>query len=185
MCGISLLLNHDAELQQELAHLFPITEQQKQQQQLQVSVQQLCQVIQPRGPDATKIHTMKICEKNITCMGTLLSLRGEQVAQPLIFNEHVLVWNGEVFGGALYEQVIRAKKKYSTFCKICASNGNDSEAVLKLFASCTSAEQVLHELATQIQGPYAFVYINVRRMLFVTLQKDKTRIHALWQGPIR
>ena len=67
-------------------------------------------VISKRGPDATNHVTVPILNNNIfaTFIGSLLALRGTSpTIQPLVLNEtHYLLWNGEIFGGDLYEKVL-------------------------------------------------------------------------------
>lgn len=124
--------------------------------------QETCHLLEKRGPDSHKTHTLQNNIKAqdgktlpltyyLTFTSTVLSLRGDHVyTQPLVDPEtqSVLCWNGEAWkiGG---ERV----------------RGNDTERVFNLFlqaANHPAADSVdkIADAISNISGPFAFVFYD-------------------------
>jgi asparagine synthetase B (glutamine-hydrolysing) len=124
--------------------------------------QETCDLLQKRGPDSHKTHTL---QKEITAQdgeslplscyltftSTVLSLRGDHVyTQPLVDpqTQSVLCWNGEAW-------------------KIAGERvqGNDTEHIFNLFLQAvgnnpTESVEGLAETISSISGPFAFVFYD-------------------------
>ena len=86
-----------------------------------------------RGPDA---QSQFICQ-DFTLFGYVLHLRGQLVPQPLVIEDHVLCFNGE-----LYEPM---------------PQGNDTLYVMEQLILADNEEAML-EAISQLKGEFAFVY---------------------------
>ncbi|KAJ5823275.1 hypothetical protein N7447_005615 [Penicillium robsamsonii] len=126
------------------------------------STQETCTLLQQRGPDSYKTHTV---QKDInaqdgvspplsyylTFTSTVLSLRGDHVyTQPLVdpTTQSVLCWNGEAW-------------------KIDGERvqGNDTERVFNLFLQAMERDQndsigIMAEAIASLSGPFAFVFYD-------------------------
>ncbi|KAJ5779427.1 hypothetical protein N7457_007147 [Penicillium paradoxum] len=126
------------------------------------STEEACNLLQKRGPDSYKTHTL---QKDInaqdgvslplsyylTFTSTVLSLRGDHVyTQPLVdpTTQSVLCWNGEAWK--------IAEKRVQ---------GNDTEQVFDLFLQAVNSDREssverLAEAISNISGPFAFVFYD-------------------------
>lgn len=120
MCGIALLLqlaqqkcdfkNLCSEVEAKIEQLKLL--ENEDQNKVEVSSEEILKSmenkIKYRGPDQQNTGTVDIFGSKLSICGSLLALRGEKPQpQPLRDEnlENILVWNGEVFGGTLYEKV--------------------------------------------------------------------------------
>ncbi|WRT63829.1 uncharacterized protein IL334_000754 [Kwoniella shivajii] len=99
-----------------------------------------------RGPDfqqtSTHIVNLKDDKKvEVTLTATVLGLRGQLTAQPLIGTRGVLGWNGQVFEGV--------------------DVGKEENDTRKIFDRLESGEDVI-EVLKGVEGPYAFIYIDLQ-----------------------
>ncbi|KAJ5544928.1 hypothetical protein N7535_006686 [Penicillium sp. DV-2018c] len=147
------------------------------------STQETCDLLQKRGPDSYKTHTL---QKDInaddgvspplsyylTFTSTVLALRGDHVyTQPLVdpATQSVLCWNGEAW-------------------KIAGERvqGNDTERVFDLFLQAvdsnpTNSAAKMAEAIAEISGPFAFVFYDaVNSMLYYS--RDCLGRRSLLQG---
>lgn len=150
------------------------------------------ELIQQRGPDSYRVHTVKhpVQENNayLTFASAVLSLRGDLHAQPLVdeASGSVLCWNGEAWAVS-GERV----------------QGNDTEVVFQLFlqavrdADADTSVQRLADAISDVSGPFAFVFYDAfhgrvffsrdclgRRSLLRRVDADGQRmtICSLWDG---
>ena len=109
--------------------------------------QALWQELARRGPDIQTIVAVQLPERKcvLSLVGAVLHLRGkegEPTAQPARdADDNLLLWNGEVFGGL-----------------DVPDGSSDTRAVLSALASGRAVIDVLN----RIEGPFAFVYWQVR-----------------------
>ncbi|WWC66825.1 uncharacterized protein I206_100732 [Kwoniella pini CBS 10737] len=99
-----------------------------------------------RGPDSQQTYTHIIesidgCIIEVSLTATVLGLRGELTAQPLIGTRGVLGWNGQVFEGLEIRR-----------------DENDTRRIFEKLENGEEVEDVLRS----IEGPFAFVYIDLR-----------------------
>ncbi|KAJ5138665.1 Asparagine synthase [Penicillium bovifimosum] len=147
------------------------------------STQETCDLLQKRGPDSYKTHTL---QKDITTedgvspplsyyltfTSTVLALRGDHVyTQPLVdpATQSVLCWNGEAW-------------------KIAGERvqGNDTERVFNLFLQAvdndrTKSVEKMAEAIASLSGPFAFVFYDaVNSRLYYS--RDSLGRRSLLQG---
>lgn len=120
------------------------------------SIPNLFSALNRRGPDGMNSHSLqaqqfligenidKVSECELTFLGAVLSIRGDYVSQPT-FDKfgNILLWNGEIFGGFEVKP-----------------SENDTLVLLKALEM--HQENVI-KVISEIQGPYAFTYWNVRK----------------------
>ena len=100
------------------------------------------QLLRRRGPDTTSEHTILGTGFAVRLVGSVLSLRGEQVvAQPLLDAKgNALLWNGEIFGGQ----------------PSVPTGSSDTQCLL---AALTAAPAwSIPDVMRQVQGPWAFAF---------------------------
>ncbi|KAJ6189380.1 Asparagine synthase [Penicillium mononematosum] len=126
------------------------------------STQETCSLLQKRGPDSYRTHTVQkdinaqdgvspSLSYYLTFTSTVLSLRGDHVyTQPLVdpTTQSVLCWNGEAWKVA-GERV----------------QGNDTERVFNLFLQAVDSDQKdsverMAEAIASLSGPFAFVFYD-------------------------
>ncbi len=120
MCGIALLLElaqqqcdfknicNEVEAKIEQLELLENQEQSKEVIPTEEILKRMINKMKFRGPDQQNTKVVQIFGSKLSISGSLLALRGETPQPQPLFDENlenVLVWNGEVFGGALYEKV--------------------------------------------------------------------------------
>ncbi|OCF41643.1 cytoplasmic protein [Kwoniella heveanensis CBS 569] len=98
-----------------------------------------------RGPDSQRSHTEIVDLDNgrqveVVLNATVLGLRGELTAQPMIGKRGVLGWNGQVFEG------IDVQK--------------DENDTRKLFERLEAGEEP-EEILRGVEGPFAFIYLDL------------------------
>jgi asparagine synthetase B (glutamine-hydrolysing) len=103
---------------------------------------ELSDVINSRGPDATYERRQKIDYNDIIFRGYTLGFRGPLTSQPLVNENDLLIWNGEIFGGV----------------EISTAD-NDGRILMRLLSSL-STDQEIASLLASIQGPWALVFWN-------------------------
>jgi asparagine synthetase B (glutamine-hydrolysing) len=98
-----------------------------------------------RGPNSVKTAFHKLKDSSVLIAASVLWLQGaDMTIQPLEDDKSVLIYNGDIFGGTLITEELR-------------QNVGDTKL---FFEALTKSENVFHVLR-DIQGPYAFVYINI------------------------
>jgi len=106
--------------------------------------------ISPRGPDATNHKTLSFGEDTrVVLVASLLALRGNRPFPQPVTNEneeHLLIWNGEIFGNEYFRECV-------------IEHGNDTVCLLEHLTKCVNETEVLNTLAN-IEGPFGFVYVN-------------------------
>lgn len=132
---------------------------------LVVRYEAIVDVITPRGPDGTCIRQVHLEKSEVVLMASLLALRGMAPRpQPITSTDgnHILCWNGEVFGNnAVFNEVRLLVIIQHLPEKIYANNYNDTAYLIEHLSRCENAGQVLSFLS-RIEGPFAFIYVNVR-----------------------
>jgi asparagine synthetase B (glutamine-hydrolysing) len=137
----------------------------------------------------------------------VLALRGRQlVAQPLQDDaNNVLLWNGEVFGGIKVTPCITQARRsecttqssdltlaWVVLWSQVSEEQNDTAVLLALLSGCNTTTEIV-ELLETVEGPYAFVYWQVRLsrgllivvmacLLKLTLLLGKQQATVLRQG---
>ncbi|WWC85826.1 uncharacterized protein L201_000693 [Kwoniella dendrophila CBS 6074] len=99
-----------------------------------------------RGPDSQRTYTHLVELENgqrleVSLTATVLGLRGELTAQPIIGERGVLGWNGQVFEGLDVKE--------------------DENDTWKIFERLENGEDV-KQLLRGIEGPFAFIYLDLR-----------------------
>ncbi|KAL0490801.1 asparagine synthetase domain-containing protein [Acrasis kona] len=151
MCGIGLYVTGLKDDFQQISptnkNITPNTEG---------NIQNIANVITPRGPDGTHHVQEHIDGSNVTLFGSLLALRGLPTPQPLVdqSKNHVLCWNGEVFGDEqIYQQI-----------KNRLSGANDTAFLMDQLSQYDTVEQSLN-LFSKVEGPFSFIYLNRQNYL--------------------
>ena len=112
-------------------------------------VERIEEAISRRGPDSTNHQTITCDGVDVTLVASLLALRGDKpFPQPVSLGEHILIWNGEIFGNEYFRECV-------------IEHGNDTICLLSHLSECADETQVLNTLAN-IEGPFGFVYVNTR-----------------------
>ncbi|WVW81812.1 hypothetical protein I302_103809 [Kwoniella bestiolae CBS 10118] len=98
-----------------------------------------------RGPDSqrTYSHTVELHDGvriKVSLTATVLGLRGELTAQPLVGRRGVLGWNGQIFEGI--------------------NMGRDENDTRKIFERLENGEEV-QDVLSGIEGPFAFIYLDL------------------------
>lgn len=136
MCGILFILSDDEREEKNL-------------------VNAILSFLSHRGPDCHHNHStvVKTQETNsatsLQFHGTVLHLRGQLTPQPLVSaTGHVLLWNGEVFGGGVNvpEDANDTKVLFERLCSIPFHEAGHEHQMVSLF-------QTIH-------GPWAFIFYD-------------------------
>lgn len=100
--------------------------------------------LQNRGPDSINVQTFSCGDKSFVTAASVLWLQGQKVVtQPLQNEKSVFVYNGDVFGGNAVD-LNNIKKDSDTIHFWRGLDVNDN----------------ITEFLTDVEGPYAFVYLN-------------------------
>lgn len=105
---------------------------------------QVLQLIHRRGPDCTKTVVVNLTELEITFCGSVLWMQGSNpVPQPVVNNQGVLLFNGDIFD-------------WEWDCEI-----SDTEQIMEKFscASSVSSAKIVTEIK-KLKGPFSFIYLN-------------------------
>lgn len=101
-------------------------------------------LLQNRGPEASSSLTIKIKSLSVNCFSSVLNLRGEKfVKQPLVDSNNILLFNGEIYN--------RIDEKKS-----------DTLYLYRKLSECSGDEDIL-QFISDIEGPFAFVYLQISR----------------------
>ncbi|XP_053213806.1 asparagine synthetase domain-containing protein 1-like [Panonychus citri] len=104
-----------------------------------------------RGPDC--FHEIGLVKFGywFKFQGNVLHLRGDQlVKQPIMVNQNVLLWNGEMFN-----------------CNGENGDQSDSQFLFNQLELCDGDDQLIYRIIGRIQGPFAIIYWDEKsRTLF-------------------
>ncbi|PNF32987.1 hypothetical protein B7P43_G16500 [Cryptotermes secundus] len=116
-----------------------------------------------RGPDCFSEYAIDVgCKWSVSFAGSVLWMQGFQLTmQPLIDDEYnYLLWNGDVFNGSMVNQ----------------ETLSDTVKISQLFSKGNGTE--IPVILSSIQGPYAFIYLDVKRQ-HLYFGRDRLGRHSL------
>lgn len=103
------------------------------------------ELLKRRGPDSCTIEEVKVEDSaTITLLAAVLGLRGRKLTTQPVKDEmgNMLLWNGEIFGGARIME-----------------NECDTTFLLGMLSKCCSESELLNSVSS-IEGPWALVYFK-------------------------
>lgn len=114
------------------------------------------------GPDALAVESLELGTRSVRLAASVLGLRGTDVTpQPMRAASLWFVWNGEVFADTAHPV------PHAT---------NDGAALFARIHARADREAALVETLATVDGPYAFLLLDVRRAL------TQTTLARVWYG---
>ena len=104
--------------------------------------EKILELLQRRGPNDSKFHTLQWKQWSVVFHGTLLWLRGSSPqVQPFIENGNILLYNGDLFNAYVPPEI------------------SDTEYLSNLLSNAKSEQEVIDILA-RLEGPAAYVFYH-------------------------
>lgn len=107
-------------------------------------------LVDHRGPDSADTVEVTLDDAHLLFHGAVLWHQGTQLAQqPLVHNENVLLWNGDLYDDQDFGAL------------------SDSDCVMRALDAC-STEADVFQAFTNMTGPYSVIYLNksARKLYF-------------------
>ena len=136
------------------------------------------------GPDSQQTQTITYNNIVLQFYSTVLHLRGRNnVPQPVCENNNILCWNGEIFDGLSVSVLLffcinnYKEESFSTLnntksgiCHICykiSLEENDTSALMDHLTKIDPKDPAeLLDIFSQIEGPFAFVFYQVKNDIY-------------------
>ena len=98
----------------------------------------------------------------LTFAVSVLALRGSKQTQPFVDDEgNILLYNGEIYEGALEVRLILADFLSNLFLRFQIKPDENDGLILSRHLKCYSTDEQICNLISSLEGCFAFIYFQV------------------------